>query len=485
MLQLEEEEKLLKSSSKTVSSTERLQALLDAWTLAGCGKETAESIFREVDADSDGKLEWNNDEIREFVRIVFKRHSVVMPDWQESVWYEMYRHADLDRSNSLELDEAVNFAQHCLDVALVALGDQLVEESLARADLPVLPVAPVSPDNSKKEARAERGQRTSSVQGQRFRQTASGNSTPSPDKRDGRTSSLARQGSSPLRQRSRVEDGQRATTPGARFRQAAGAVANATTFVRTAKGEEGLAAAQGQPRPGLRNPPVPGGTPVPARASLGARRTASNRPVPAQPGAAAGDPTSPLQASRRAVSPRTVVVQQVSPRAVPQQAAPPAIEGFRTTPSAPSARDASPRQGVLGSPASSTGTGRGVAQLVPRVELQQPVASAWASVSAQPAHLKRPQQQQPGQPPVAVVLNSTPRLSRDASPRFAQYGQEPSAVSADMLNRAAAVPQQRQTASPTGAAFMPYKPPVRKGQGSPVTSVGSAVTTSAGSATYN
>jgi Ca2+-binding EF-hand superfamily protein len=75
-------------------------------------------LFLENDRDRDGRLEWNNNEIRNFVHELFHRNSILLPNWQEHVWYEMYRKADVNASYSLELEEAMRFARNCFEAAL-------------------------------------------------------------------------------------------------------------------------------------------------------------------------------------------------------------------------------------------------------------------------------------------------------------------------------------------------------------------------------
>mmetsp|Transcript_42136 Transcript_42136/g.78836 ORF Transcript_42136/g.78836 Transcript_42136/m.78836 type:complete len:936 (-) Transcript_42136:15-2822(-) len=77
-----------------------------------------QEIFLAVDTDKDGHLQWNNDEIRGFVRTLFARNAVQIPSWQDHVWYEMYRRADVNASYSLEMEEASRFARHCFEAAL-------------------------------------------------------------------------------------------------------------------------------------------------------------------------------------------------------------------------------------------------------------------------------------------------------------------------------------------------------------------------------
>jgi len=97
----------------------KIQALLAAWhDQDGHLQVMVRSIFTDIDRDRDGRLEWNNNEIRNFVRELFTRNGIMVPNWQDKSWYEMYRKADVNKSYSLELAEAVHFAHGCFEAAL-------------------------------------------------------------------------------------------------------------------------------------------------------------------------------------------------------------------------------------------------------------------------------------------------------------------------------------------------------------------------------
>jgi hypothetical protein len=118
------EAELHKLSAETISipvSTQarKIQAVLVDWHDHGSHLNAqVQSLFSEIDQNRDGRLEWNNNEIRTFVREIFKRNDIQWPNWQEPVFYDMYRRADVDRSYSLEFREATNFAKSCFESAL-------------------------------------------------------------------------------------------------------------------------------------------------------------------------------------------------------------------------------------------------------------------------------------------------------------------------------------------------------------------------------
>jgi hypothetical protein len=77
-------------------------------------QSTIHDIFKEVDADTDGHLEWNNSEIRMFVRNVFKHLNLPLPQIPEMVWYRMYREVDVNSDYSLTEAEAAVLVKHIL-----------------------------------------------------------------------------------------------------------------------------------------------------------------------------------------------------------------------------------------------------------------------------------------------------------------------------------------------------------------------------------
>jgi len=118
------EEEALKLSCEleavpVMTQARKIQGLLNAWhDQDGHLQIMVRQIFIDIDRDKDGRLQWNNDEIRGFVRELFSRNGVMLPNWQETVWYEMYRRADVDHSYSLEQEEAGRFARSCFEAAL-------------------------------------------------------------------------------------------------------------------------------------------------------------------------------------------------------------------------------------------------------------------------------------------------------------------------------------------------------------------------------
>lgn len=68
-------------------------------------EQIAEQTFRESDWNGNGVLEWNNGEIREFVRRVSARAKKVMP--REEEIYKLYDICDVDKNRYLDEKECV------------------------------------------------------------------------------------------------------------------------------------------------------------------------------------------------------------------------------------------------------------------------------------------------------------------------------------------------------------------------------------------
>lgn len=65
-------------------------------------------LFRQCDSDRNGKLTWNEGEIRRFISQVLQHYNLVVPS--EEQLYEIYRHFDRDRSYSLDVRESLCLA---------------------------------------------------------------------------------------------------------------------------------------------------------------------------------------------------------------------------------------------------------------------------------------------------------------------------------------------------------------------------------------
>lgn len=117
----EEFEKLMQQihGPPVITPARVIQGILSSWSDSDSPiLAMIQDIFTAVDTDKDGHLQWNNDEIKGFVRLLFARNNVQVPSWQDHVWYDMYRRADVDGSYSLEIGEATRFARLCFEAAL-------------------------------------------------------------------------------------------------------------------------------------------------------------------------------------------------------------------------------------------------------------------------------------------------------------------------------------------------------------------------------
>lgn len=103
------------------AQAQRIRKLLLHWDAPQGPKRIAAETFAHVDSNHDGRLEWQNDEICRFVRLIFHYHHVTVPPWPDTVWYELYRLCDLGQSRALDVVESLKFARGCFEAALRAL----------------------------------------------------------------------------------------------------------------------------------------------------------------------------------------------------------------------------------------------------------------------------------------------------------------------------------------------------------------------------
>jgi len=117
--------------------------VLQRWDTCQNFRGDAMLSFQQADGNQDGRLEWNTDEIRAFVRSIFSRHECPIPPWQDSVWYEMYRAVDVDHSYSLDIHEALRLAKSCFEAAVRYFQEQPTYEFAQAATAPGFRVAPL------------------------------------------------------------------------------------------------------------------------------------------------------------------------------------------------------------------------------------------------------------------------------------------------------------------------------------------------------
>mmetsp|Transcript_3387 Transcript_3387/g.7994 ORF Transcript_3387/g.7994 Transcript_3387/m.7994 type:complete len:502 (-) Transcript_3387:23-1528(-) len=125
MRELREKEKDLKPPEQAKlpapkSEADKIRDVLAHWEEPQGARRAAAAIFARVDDNGDGKLNWNNNEIRRFVAGIFQHCEVALPPWPDSVWYYLYRRCDTDGSISLDFQESLDFARVCFEMAIHA-----------------------------------------------------------------------------------------------------------------------------------------------------------------------------------------------------------------------------------------------------------------------------------------------------------------------------------------------------------------------------
>lgn len=73
--------------------------------------------FAEADRDRDGQLQWNNGEIRHFIRRSLEIANHKHPEWNDWEWYTMYRQFDKDGSHTMSFEECSALAKAVRDAA--------------------------------------------------------------------------------------------------------------------------------------------------------------------------------------------------------------------------------------------------------------------------------------------------------------------------------------------------------------------------------
>jgi len=121
----------LEVPNQACGDAEKIRKILGTWDLPHGLRRKASNCFAHTDTNHDGRLQWNNDEIRSFVRAIFRQYQVAIPQWADAVWYELYRRCDVDSSCSLDLEESFRFARVCFETALHSIDSGLVSRAPA------------------------------------------------------------------------------------------------------------------------------------------------------------------------------------------------------------------------------------------------------------------------------------------------------------------------------------------------------------------
>lgn len=121
---------------RTAPEAEKLRYLLRHWTADhGPLSSIAPALFAQCDVDRDGALRWNEGEIRRFVHLLFEHYNVHLPEWQDRVWYELYRQCDRNQDYALEINEILEYARHCFELASHAYGAMPDDHAAGRQPL--------------------------------------------------------------------------------------------------------------------------------------------------------------------------------------------------------------------------------------------------------------------------------------------------------------------------------------------------------------
>lgn len=118
---LEELRKQLEESE--AGQAQRIRRLLLQWDSPEGPKRIAAETFAHVDSDHDMRLQWENDEICKFVRLMFYYHHVAAPPWPDVVWYELYQVCEFNSPESVDVVEALKFARGSFEAALRMLDN--------------------------------------------------------------------------------------------------------------------------------------------------------------------------------------------------------------------------------------------------------------------------------------------------------------------------------------------------------------------------
>jgi len=119
---------------------EKIKDIVDKWDEGHIDAEV-EKMFREVDKNGDGHLQWNQHEVWDFVMDVFKEHNIPAPNppLSESDMYLLYRKFNVSGKPNLDFKEAENFAKFIHNEILK--GDTNLDKASVGGELDV-PIAP-------------------------------------------------------------------------------------------------------------------------------------------------------------------------------------------------------------------------------------------------------------------------------------------------------------------------------------------------------
>merc|ERR1712151_1083182 len=93
---------------------------LKQWVSSPTFTGDAYTAFRMMDRDGNNKLEWNNREIAEFIKSIYRNKG--LPEPSENTMYKMYKAFDLNNGGGLDVVEAEQLAQGHVSSLVYALG---------------------------------------------------------------------------------------------------------------------------------------------------------------------------------------------------------------------------------------------------------------------------------------------------------------------------------------------------------------------------
>merc|ERR1711972_349887 len=110
--------------------------VLQQWVTVNTLPQDIATSYYCVDKDGNGKLEWNNGEIRNFISIPYGSKGLPPPD--DTAMYQMYRAFDANNDGGLEMAEAQRMAQ----AQVLSLCSALGIPTVATVQSPVMKVCP-------------------------------------------------------------------------------------------------------------------------------------------------------------------------------------------------------------------------------------------------------------------------------------------------------------------------------------------------------
>jgi len=117
------EEMRKEAENSTSAQAQRIRCLLINWDAPQGPKRIAAETFAHVDSNHDGRLDWQNDEVCRFTRLIFHYHHIAVPPWSDTIWSELFCFCELDKSMSVDVVEAMKFTRGCFEAALRVLID--------------------------------------------------------------------------------------------------------------------------------------------------------------------------------------------------------------------------------------------------------------------------------------------------------------------------------------------------------------------------